>query len=422
MLAEAKREVDRMLGEAREQAAREASQTEIVRLAEQQAQEIVEDAQRQGPRDAPRDGGLGGRHPLDARGQPGALPHRRQARPRAAARALARRASSPACAPTRTAARSRSRRRQPASASSPPGGRRGGRVPRRSRASATRSAMPTGRSRTTSLRRMLDAGRLAGSSKNSQPWRFVVVESPRRARAARRRGLRAAERARRSRSSIAVLGKRNFDTGRAAQNMMLAAWNEGVASSPTGDRRTPRPPTELLGERGRDRPRRCGYPARPREPAVETAAEEWSAPGEPAARWTSWSARPVEAEVAGGGRVPPPAQRRCTTQAAVATCTSRRVETPASMLSPALRARAKNWHGVAAADREVRPRGCAGERRPAVAAGGELGRRLRDDRGRAQEHERPVDRAAARVRDVHAHGDRRRTRGHRPSARTRRGR
>lgn len=47
MLAEAKREVDRMLGEAREQAAREASQTEIVRIAEQQAQEIVEDARRQ---------------------------------------------------------------------------------------------------------------------------------------------------------------------------------------------------------------------------------------------------------------------------------------------------------------------------------------------------------------------------------------
>ena len=25
-----------------------------------------------------------------------------------------------------------------------------------------------------------------------------------------------------------------FDTGRAAQNMMLAAWNEGVVSSPNG--------------------------------------------------------------------------------------------------------------------------------------------------------------------------------------------
>ena len=47
MLAEAKRECDRILGEAREQAAREASQTEIVKLAERQAQEIIDEARRQ---------------------------------------------------------------------------------------------------------------------------------------------------------------------------------------------------------------------------------------------------------------------------------------------------------------------------------------------------------------------------------------
>src|SRR5204863_4382639 len=43
MLAEAKRESDRILGEAREQAVREASQTEIVKLAEKQAQDIIDD-------------------------------------------------------------------------------------------------------------------------------------------------------------------------------------------------------------------------------------------------------------------------------------------------------------------------------------------------------------------------------------------
>src|SRR5436305_11035302 len=47
MLAEAKRETDRLLGEAREQAVREASQTEIVKIAERQAQDIVDDARRQ---------------------------------------------------------------------------------------------------------------------------------------------------------------------------------------------------------------------------------------------------------------------------------------------------------------------------------------------------------------------------------------
>ena len=44
MLAEAKRETDRILGEAREQAVREASQTEIVKLAERQAQELLDQA------------------------------------------------------------------------------------------------------------------------------------------------------------------------------------------------------------------------------------------------------------------------------------------------------------------------------------------------------------------------------------------
>ena len=46
MLGEAKREVDRLLAEAREQALREASQTEIVKIAERQAQDIVGEARR----------------------------------------------------------------------------------------------------------------------------------------------------------------------------------------------------------------------------------------------------------------------------------------------------------------------------------------------------------------------------------------
>ena len=67
MLAEAKREQDRLLQEAREQAVREASQTEIVKLAERQAQEIIDEARRQCARDAARDGGLGRRDARHAR-------------------------------------------------------------------------------------------------------------------------------------------------------------------------------------------------------------------------------------------------------------------------------------------------------------------------------------------------------------------
>jgi vacuolar-type H+-ATPase subunit H len=47
MLAEANRESDRILGEAREQAMIQASQTEIVKIAEKQANEIVDEARRQ---------------------------------------------------------------------------------------------------------------------------------------------------------------------------------------------------------------------------------------------------------------------------------------------------------------------------------------------------------------------------------------
>src|ERR687883_232459 len=89
MLAEAKRETDRLLAEAREQAVREASQTEIVKLAERQGQDIVDEARREGRGKRPQKGGLGGWDPLDARGEPRQVPHRGQARPRAAARALA---------------------------------------------------------------------------------------------------------------------------------------------------------------------------------------------------------------------------------------------------------------------------------------------------------------------------------------------
>jgi cell division septum initiation protein DivIVA len=46
MLGEAKREVDRLLAEAREQALREASQTEIVKIAERRAEDIVGEARR----------------------------------------------------------------------------------------------------------------------------------------------------------------------------------------------------------------------------------------------------------------------------------------------------------------------------------------------------------------------------------------
>jgi nitroreductase len=85
------------------------------------------------------------------------------------------------------------------------------------------------------VRRILEAGRLAGSSKNRQARRFVVVRSRVEEIAGAvympRNVLGAA-------LVVAVVtfgkGPLAFDAGRAAQNMMLAGWNEGIGSCPNG--------------------------------------------------------------------------------------------------------------------------------------------------------------------------------------------
>ena len=81
--AEAKRETTGCWAR-REQATREASQTEIVKLAERQAQDILEEARRQARKRGWRC--RTGRHPVHPRGEPRQVPRRRQAGPRAAAR------------------------------------------------------------------------------------------------------------------------------------------------------------------------------------------------------------------------------------------------------------------------------------------------------------------------------------------------
>jgi nitroreductase len=87
------------------------------------------------------------------------------------------------------------------------------------------------------VRRILDAGRLAGSSKNRQQRRFIAVRDrdvlARLAEAVWNPG-----NVRDAALAVAVVtwgkGPTSFDAGRAAQNMMLAAWNEGIGSCPNG--------------------------------------------------------------------------------------------------------------------------------------------------------------------------------------------
>lgn len=86
-------------------------------------------------------------------------------------------------------------------------------------------------------RRILEAGRLAGSSKNRQQRRFVVLRDP--AAVARvAESVYAPDNVRRAALVVAVVagakGPTEFDAGRSAQNMMLAASNDGIGSCPNG--------------------------------------------------------------------------------------------------------------------------------------------------------------------------------------------
>jgi nitroreductase len=129
--------------------------------------------------------------------------------------------------------------------------------------------------------RILDAGRLSGSSQNRQAWRFVLVEGgERREQLAdlvyEPGNIRGAALV----VAIAVSGKGpvSFDAGRCAQNMLLTAWGEGVGSSPNGSP-DPDAVAELLGLREGERVAitlSFGYPAKPRDPSSRPA-DEWSA-------------------------------------------------------------------------------------------------------------------------------------------------
>jgi nitroreductase len=129
--------------------------------------------------------------------------------------------------------------------------------------------------------RILDAGRLAGSARNRQPWRFVIVETAEtRERLADLVFVPGNVRGAKLVVAIAVTGKGpvSLDAGRCATNMLLAAWDQGVGGSPNG-MPDPDPVTELLGLREGERPAivlTFGYPARPRDPSSRSP-EEWSA-------------------------------------------------------------------------------------------------------------------------------------------------
>ncbi len=84
------------------------------------------------------------------------------------------------------------------------------------------------------LRKLLTAGRMSGSSKNTQPVRLVLLKERKR-REEVAACAKFAEHLPSAALGIAVCCPptgSDFDAGRAAQNMMLAAWSMGIASCP----------------------------------------------------------------------------------------------------------------------------------------------------------------------------------------------
>ena len=128
---------------------------------------------------------------------------------------------------------------------------------------------------------LLDAGRLSGSSRNGQPWEFVIPECSTRVERLSR-AVYVPDNVTSAGLIVAIVvhgaGPVLFDAGRAAQSMLLASWAGGIASCPNGiadealagdvlECGAGEVPVIVLS---------FGLPDRPRDPDSRSA-EEWSA-------------------------------------------------------------------------------------------------------------------------------------------------
>ncbi len=83
------------------------------------------------------------------------------------------------------------------------------------------------------ITRVLNAGRLTGSSKNTQPWQFILIQDRKIMDDLSKCG-NYAEHLRQANFAIVVVTEKttsaSYDAGRCCQNLMLEAWNEGIGS------------------------------------------------------------------------------------------------------------------------------------------------------------------------------------------------
>jgi len=87
------------------------------------------------------------------------------------------------------------------------------------------------------IRRIVEAGRLTGSSMNGQPWHFVVVEDRDTLRQLGRLARSGPYIAQAPLAAVVAIEKTRYavsDASRAIQSMILTAWSEGVGSNWVG--------------------------------------------------------------------------------------------------------------------------------------------------------------------------------------------
>ena len=89
---------------------------------------------------------------------------------------------------------------------------------------------------TNTINKILDAGRLAGSARNKQPWDFILINNKVALRNLAEFG-KFTKPISNARFAVVIVipneyMQDRFDSGRAAQNMMLAAHSMGIGSCP----------------------------------------------------------------------------------------------------------------------------------------------------------------------------------------------
>ncbi len=90
--------------------------------------------------------------------------------------------------------------------------------------------------------KIVEAGRLSGSAMNKQPWNFVVVRAPETIQQLAKLATTGPYLINAPLVIVVVVPDERFgyiDGARAIQNMMLAAWGEGIGSNWVGPVNTP---------------------------------------------------------------------------------------------------------------------------------------------------------------------------------------